>query len=260
MRNAADHALIASGLAEDVGARRPHHRSHRPPRQQATAEIVPQARRRLRARRRACVFARSTRASSVDPLGRRRPVRRATAAVVRHAHRPGPRASSPASARRSTSCSACRASRPPPRLRRRGGRHRRALLDTRKTTPGLRVLEKYAVRVGGASNHRAGLDDGFLIKENHIAPPAASPPPSTPPSAARARPVVEVEVDTWTSSTRRSRPAPTSILLDNMPADGLRQASRPRAGRARLEASGGITLDNLARVAATGVDSSRSAR
>jgi nicotinate-nucleotide pyrophosphorylase (carboxylating) len=111
------------------------------------------------------------------------------------------------------------------------GTHAR-VIDTRKTTPGLRVLEKYAVRVGGATNHRAGLDDGFLIKENHIRA-AGGITPAVQAAQGRAAPgqVVEVEVTTL---------------------EELDEALK--SGATRLEASGGITLDNLAEIARTGVD------
>ena len=132
---------------------------------------------------------------------------------------------------------------------------RARVIDTRKTTPGLRVLEKYAVRVGGASNHRAGLDDGFLIKENHI---RAAGGITTAVHAAqrRAAPgqIVEVEVTTLDELEEALLAGATLVLLDNFSVDRLAMAVAQTAGRARLEASGGITLDNLADVARTGVD------
>ncbi|MBV9323312.1 MAG: carboxylating nicotinate-nucleotide diphosphorylase [Chloroflexi bacterium] len=132
---------------------------------------------------------------------------------------------------------------------------RARVIDTRKTTPGLRVLEKYAVRVGGASNHRAGLDDGFLIKENHIRA-AGGITPAVSAAMHRAAPgqVVEVEVTTLAELDEALRAGARLILLDNFSVDLLRQAVSQTRGRARLEASGGITLDNLAEVARTGVD------
>lgn len=129
------------------------------------------------------------------------------------------------------------------------------VIDTRKTTPGMRVLEKYAVRVGGASNHRAGLDDGFLIKENHIR--AAGGITSAVRSAQRrAAPgqLVEVEVTTLEELAEALAAGAVLILLDNFSVADMRAAVAQTAGRARLEASGGITLDNLAEVARTGVD------
>jgi nicotinate-nucleotide pyrophosphorylase (carboxylating) len=132
---------------------------------------------------------------------------------------------------------------------------RARVIDTRKTTPGLRVLEKYAVRVGGGSNHRAGLDDGFLIKENHIRA-AGGITAAVTAAMRRAAPgqVVEVEVTTLTELDEALRAGATLILLDNFSVDLLRQAVAQTNRRARLEASGGISLDNLAEVASTGVD------
>jgi nicotinate-nucleotide pyrophosphorylase (carboxylating) len=129
------------------------------------------------------------------------------------------------------------------------------VIDTRKTTPGLRVLEKYAVRVGGASNHRAGLDDGFLIKENHIRA-AGGITPAVQAAQRRAAPgqVVEVEVTSLAELDEALAAGATLILLDNFSVDGMRAAVSRTAGRARLEASGGITFDNLADIARTGVD------
>jgi nicotinate-nucleotide pyrophosphorylase (carboxylating) len=132
---------------------------------------------------------------------------------------------------------------------------RARVIDTRKTTPGMRVLEKYAVRVGGASNHRAGLDDGFLIKENHIRA-AGGITPAVSAALRRAAPgqVVEVEVTTLAELDEALRAGAALILLDNFSVDLLRQAVSQTNGRARLEASGGISLHNLAEVARTGVD------
>ncbi len=129
------------------------------------------------------------------------------------------------------------------------------VLDTRKTTPGMRALEKYAVRVGGCRNHRAGLDDGILIKDNHI---RAAGGITAAVQAARRRAApgmrVEVEVTTLAELDEALAAGADLILLDNFDVEGLRAAVARAAGRARLEASGGITLDNLAAVAATGVD------
>jgi nicotinate-nucleotide pyrophosphorylase (carboxylating) len=132
---------------------------------------------------------------------------------------------------------------------------RATVIDTRKTTPGLRVLEKYAVRVGGSTNHRAGLDDGFLIKENHI---RAAGGITNAVSAARDRAapgqLVEVEVTTLAELDEALRAGAPLILLDNFSPDLMRAAVAEANGRARLEASGGITLANLREVAETGVD------
>ncbi len=132
---------------------------------------------------------------------------------------------------------------------------RARVIDTRKTTPGMRVLEKYAVRVGGAHNHRAGLDDGFLIKENHIRA-AGGITAAVHAAQRRAAPgqVVEVEVTSLEELDEALQASAPLVLLDNFDSALLRRAVAQTGGRARLEASGGITLDNLAEVAATGVD------
>jgi nicotinate-nucleotide pyrophosphorylase (carboxylating) len=129
------------------------------------------------------------------------------------------------------------------------------VLDTRKTTPGLRFLERYAVRVGGGRNHRFGLDDGILIKDNHV---RAAGGVGAAVRAARARGPqglrVEVECETLAEVDEALAAGAEIILLDNMTPAGLREAVARIGGRARTEASGGVTLDNLAEVAATGVD------
>jgi nicotinate-nucleotide pyrophosphorylase (carboxylating) len=132
---------------------------------------------------------------------------------------------------------------------------RTTVIDTRKTTPGLRVLEKYAVRVGGSTNHRAGLDDGFLIKENHIRA-AGGITAAVTAAQHRAAPgqLVEVEVTTLSELDEALQAGATLILLDNFSIDLMRAAVAQAGGRARFEASGGITLDNLSDVARTGVD------
>ncbi|MEO8285898.1 MAG: carboxylating nicotinate-nucleotide diphosphorylase [Chloroflexota bacterium] len=132
---------------------------------------------------------------------------------------------------------------------------RAQVLDTRKTTPGHRALEKYAVRVGGCRNHRAGLDDAVLIKDNHI---RASGGITKAVQAARARvgpaQKIEVEVTNSVELDEALAAGAEMILLDNHSTEGLKAAVAQAAGRATLEASGGITLDNLAEVASTGVD------
>lgn len=129
------------------------------------------------------------------------------------------------------------------------------VLDTRKTTPGHRALEKYAVRAGGCHNHRGGLDDAVLIKDNHI---RAAGGITQAVEAARRRigpaQLIEVEVTNPAELDEALAAGAELILLDNHDLNGLRAAVARTAGRARLEASGGITLDNLAEVAATGVD------
>lgn len=139
---------------------------------------------------------------------------------------------------------------------------RASILDTRKTTPGWRALEKYAVRCGGGRNHRIGLYDAVLIKDNHLAWLAAgSDPIGRAVAGARsltpAGTVLEVEVDTLEELDRALDCAPDIILVDNPDTELLRQAVRRRDTRAPqvlLEASGGITLGTVAALAQTGVD------
>lgn len=131
---------------------------------------------------------------------------------------------------------------------------RAVILDTRKTIPGLRSAQKYAVRCGGARNHRMGLYDGILIKENHI---LAAGGIRAAVAAARhqgARIHVEVEVENLEQLREALAAGADILLLDNFTLDGLRAAVRETAGRARLEASGGIDLAQLRAVAETGVD------
>ncbi|MET2831351.1 carboxylating nicotinate-nucleotide diphosphorylase [Mesorhizobium shangrilense] len=126
---------------------------------------------------------------------------------------------------------------------------------TRKTTPGLRAVEKYAVRAGGGSNHRFGLDDAILIKDNHIAIAGGIRPAIKLARASVGHLVkIEVEVDTLTQLDEALTLAPDAILLDNMSVVQLREAVAMVAGRAITEASGQITLDMVAQIAATGVD------
>ncbi|RRR69848.1 MAG: carboxylating nicotinate-nucleotide diphosphorylase [Candidatus Viridilinea halotolerans] len=133
------------------------------------------------------------------------------------------------------------------------------ILDTRKTTPGLRALEKYAVRVGGASNHRFGLYDGVMLKDNHLAILAAQGIGLSN-AIQRARAAVgpmvriEVEVENVAAAAEAAAAGADVILLDNMHPDQLRAAVAAIAGRARSEASGGITLATIRAVAASGVD------
>ena len=129
------------------------------------------------------------------------------------------------------------------------------VLDTRKTTPGLRALEKEAVAAGGATNHRAGLYDAILIKENHIA--AAGGIERAVELARVAAPelaaTLEVEVTDTAEIDEALAAGATRLLLDNMDEPALRAAVAHVAGRAQLEASGGVTLENLAAIARTGV-------
>lgn len=127
--------------------------------------------------------------------------------------------------------------------------------DTRKTIPGLRLLAKYAVRTGGGTNHRMGLDDAILVKDNHLALGGGDVASAI--RAARARwPSLPLEVECRTLAEVRDAVAakPDLILLDNMAVADLRAAVTLVAGRVRLEASGGITAASLPEVAATGVD------
>lgn len=129
------------------------------------------------------------------------------------------------------------------------------ILDTRKTTPGLRVLEKYAVRAGGGTNHRIGLHDAVLIKDNHVAVAGSvaravraarqGTPPGTP---------IEVEVDTLEQAREAAEAGADIILLDNMDPATMREAVRLIDGKALTEASGGIDLERVRQVADTGVD------
>jgi nicotinate-nucleotide pyrophosphorylase (carboxylating) len=126
------------------------------------------------------------------------------------------------------------------------------LLDTRKTTPGLRFLERSAVRAGGGHNHRDGLWDAILIKDNHVA--AAGGVTAAIERARRARMPVEVEVDTLEQLQEALDAGAETILLDNMSPELLRRSVEITAGRARLEASGGMTLDGAVAAAKAGVD------
>jgi nicotinate-nucleotide pyrophosphorylase (carboxylating) len=133
------------------------------------------------------------------------------------------------------------------------------IMDTRKTTPGLRSLEKYAVRVGGGGSHRMNLSDGILIKDNHlvalrsqglnikeiIAKARQNAPQRLP---------VEVEVGTVSEALEAVEAGADIVMLDNMDLEDMRKAVKSIRGRALIEASGGITLDNVRAVAETGVD------
>ncbi|MER8480193.1 carboxylating nicotinate-nucleotide diphosphorylase [Mesorhizobium sp. M0045] len=129
------------------------------------------------------------------------------------------------------------------------------IVCTRKTTPGLRAVEKYAVRAGGGSNHRFGLDDAILIKDNHIAI-AGGVRPALERARRRAGHLVkiEVEVDTLAQLEEVLGFAPDAVLLDNMSLADLRRAVAIVGGRAITEASGGIASDTARAIAATGVD------
>jgi nicotinate-nucleotide pyrophosphorylase (carboxylating) len=130
-----------------------------------------------------------------------------------------------------------------------------SITDTRKTTPGLRALEKYAVRCGGGVNHRFGLDDAILIKDNHVAACGG-----VRPAIERARAFaghlvkVECEVDSLRQFDEALAAGPDVIMLDNFSLEDLREAVRRNDGRLVLEASGGVNLDTVAAIAATGVN------
>ena len=127
------------------------------------------------------------------------------------------------------------------------------VLDTRKTTPGLRELEKYAVACGGGRHHRFGLDDAVLVKDNHLRAAGSVSAAVELVRAATALPI-EVECDTLDQVAEALAVGVDAILLDNMTLDRLREAVDLTRGRARLEASGGVTLDTIRAIAETGVD------
>jgi nicotinate-nucleotide pyrophosphorylase (carboxylating) len=136
---------------------------------------------------------------------------------------------------------------------------RARILDTRKTTPGLRALEKYAVRCGGGTNHRFGLFDRVLIKDNHLAALRLEPPNAIEAAVRRARAQypgleVEVEADTLEQVEEALMGKADIILLDNMSNEQLRAAVWLVNGRARTEASGGVNLATVRAIAETGVD------
>lgn len=128
------------------------------------------------------------------------------------------------------------------------------ILDTRKTTPGLRMVEKAAVHAGGGVNHRIGLFDEILIKENHIAAAGGVAEAVRRARAARPDLPLEVEVTTLAELDEALDAGAPRIMLDNMDLATMRQAVRRTAGRASLEASGGVTVERLRSIAETGVD------
>jgi len=127
------------------------------------------------------------------------------------------------------------------------------ILDTRKTIPGLRLAQKYAVTCGGASNHRIGLFDAILIKENHIAA-AGSIQGALQAARSIAGVEIEIEVESLEQLSQALQAGAARVLLDNFSLDRLEAAVRLNAGRARLEASGGVNLDSVRKIAETGVD------
>lgn len=132
------------------------------------------------------------------------------------------------------------------------------LVDTRKTTPGLRILEKYATQVGGAVNHRMGLDDGVMIKDNHIAAAGGITEAITQIRARIPYPLtIEVETETLVQVAEALQAGADIIMLDNTPIAQMEQAVqmiRAKNDRIKIEASGNITLETIRAVAATGVD------
>ncbi|MFN7054554.1 carboxylating nicotinate-nucleotide diphosphorylase [Hyphomonas sp.] len=130
------------------------------------------------------------------------------------------------------------------------------IVCTRKTTPGHRALEKRAVRCGGGTSHRYGLDDAILIKDNHIAACGGSIADAMSRAKAYAGHLrmIEIEVDTIAQLEEALKHGPHAVLLDNMTLSDLREAVRMAGGKVTLEASGGVTLASVAAIAETGVD------
>jgi nicotinate-nucleotide pyrophosphorylase (carboxylating) len=129
------------------------------------------------------------------------------------------------------------------------------IVDTRKTLPGMRLAQKYAVRMGGGANHRSGLYDGILIKDNHLAA-AGGIAAALKQAHATAPPgiFVQVEVETLDQLQEALDAGATMILLDNFDLDRMKRAVTRNAGRASLEASGGVTLATVRKIAETGVE------
>jgi nicotinate-nucleotide pyrophosphorylase (carboxylating) len=128
------------------------------------------------------------------------------------------------------------------------------ILDTRKTTPTLRVLEKYAVRAGGATNHRVGLFDAILIKDNHIRLAGGVQAAVERARASRPGMPIEIEAETLAQVDEALAAGAEMILVDNMPTDRIREAVARARGRATIEISGGVTLERIPELAATGAD------
>jgi nicotinate-nucleotide pyrophosphorylase (carboxylating) len=129
-----------------------------------------------------------------------------------------------------------------------------AILDTRKTLPGLRLAQKYAVRVGGGKNQRLALYDGILIKENHIAAAGGIPEVLQAATALQAGVSIQIEVENLSELKEALSSGATSILLDNFSLDMMREAVSLNLGRAVLEASGGVNAQTVQAIAQTGVD------
>lgn len=131
---------------------------------------------------------------------------------------------------------------------------RAAILDTRKTLPGLRLAQKYAVRVGGGMNQRLALYDGILIKENHIAAAGSIAAAMSAARALNAGVSIQIEVENLDELQQALQAGAESVLLDNFSTDQMREAVHMTAGRAALEASGGVNRDTVRAIAETGVD------
>ncbi len=129
-----------------------------------------------------------------------------------------------------------------------------AILDTRKTLPGLRQAQKYAVRVGGGKNQRMALYDGILIKENHIAAAGGVRPAMAAAQALNAGVSIQIEVENLAQLDEALSAGAVSVLLDNFDLQMMRDAVALNAGRALLEASGGVNMDSVRAIAETGVD------
>jgi nicotinate-nucleotide pyrophosphorylase (carboxylating) len=135
------------------------------------------------------------------------------------------------------------------------GNHKAKICSTRKTTPGLRALEKHAVRAGGGINHRLGLDDAILIKDNHIAIAGGVLPALRRAKENAAHMVkIEIEVDTLEQLREVLTEGVDVVMLDNMSLENMAEAVRLVDGKAIIEASGGVTLERIPKIAATGVD------
>ena len=128
------------------------------------------------------------------------------------------------------------------------------VLDTRKTTPTLRALEKYAVRAGGGTNHRAGLDDGVLIKDNHVRLAGGVAEAVKRMKADDPEMPIEVEAQSLEQVDAAIAAGADIILVDNLPLDAIREAVKRVNGRAKIELSGGVTLDRLPELAKTGAN------
>lgn len=135
------------------------------------------------------------------------------------------------------------------------GNHKAKICSTRKTTPGLRAVEKYAVKVGGGMNHRLGLDDAILIKDNHIAIAGGIAIALRRAKESVGHMVkIEIEVDTLEQLKEVLEEGTDVVMLDNMSLEDMMTAVKMVAGRAIIEASGGVTLERIPKIAATGID------